>query len=642
MQFKRASCWFVRVKKIKEEEKAMQLLHIVSTLLLVSTCYAQGQPEIKDLLDCSLLSITDDECLKIFVHLYGRCFQLGNQLSDIQYVEGAPPNANPPHCPDFIDRVSWQCIPRSHIDQKRTLNCTRPGFLNPGEKFESQCVVDIKNVQLKYDLSDMNDKCKRPEGSDDVIKENQLLFMSEFGLSSKRLFEYNEDVRWHQDAIDKIHKTFRFLDLFICVAAFIALLVLIPMKNERVMLHRHLLLAFAFNDIIILYMLFNYSSNTNANFFTAMLNRSIQEDNVDCSMVHVVHYYFFLSQITWMFNELFYQFRQIFNVFTVHKSYIWLYIAAGWGFPYFVVFGLYLPFNWHNPPIDQFLSCWSYHSTHEYNFIVTGPAIFLLALNVFMMTYLMWIIWSKLRINPTKEYVNSRKSARSFLVILVLLGGGYLFTIYGPSGCIEFDYFIILVLPIQGSLIAIFHVFLSREVTDSIKKRFRHWQSDAEFRNSEYSQGRRISLFGYRRGSRNTSITTLSSFPPSRKTSRKESTISFPSIIESDMENSTATTAFKNQNTTDNSIASRNVAEDGFLPPAPPPILGPMSYIRDRDFDSTGGFEKVDVNMNRTDSLTTPSGDIDAESKLNTDDLNNNISFQNDAFVQEDESSVVG
>ena len=29
-------------------------------------------------------------------------------------------------------------------------------------------------------------------------------------------------------------------------------------------------------------------------------------------------------------------------------------------------------------------------------------------------------------------------------------------------------------------MVAIFHVFLSREVTDSIKKRFRHWQSDAE------------------------------------------------------------------------------------------------------------------------------------------------------------------
>ena len=56
-----------------------------------------------------------------------------------------------------------------------------------GEKFESQCIVDMERKQLRYDLSDMHDKCKRPEGSDDLIKENQLLFMSEFGLSSKRV-----------------------------------------------------------------------------------------------------------------------------------------------------------------------------------------------------------------------------------------------------------------------------------------------------------------------------------------------------------------------------------------------------------------------------------------------------------------------
>ena len=32
-------------------------------------------------------------------------------------------------------------------------------------------------------------------------------------------------------------------------------------------------------------------------------------------------------------------------------------------------------------------------------------------------------------------------------------------------------------------MIAIFHVFLSREVTKAFKKRFRNWQSDAEVRN---------------------------------------------------------------------------------------------------------------------------------------------------------------
>ena len=49
-----------------------------------------------------------------------------------------------------------------------------------------------------------------------------------------------------------------------------------PIKNERVMLHRQLLLAFAFNDIMMLYTLFNYSRNTHGNIFKSILDPSIQ------------------------------------------------------------------------------------------------------------------------------------------------------------------------------------------------------------------------------------------------------------------------------------------------------------------------------------------------------------------------------
>ena len=102
---------------------------------------------------------------------------------------------------------------------------------------------------------------------------------------------------------------------------------------------------------------------------------------------------------------------------------------------------------------------------------------------------------------------------------------------------------------------------------------------------SEYSSTRRISWFPPRRGSRNTSIVSLSSGgQSSRKTSRKESSISFPSIIETDTETDVG------------DIGNRNAAFDGHLPPAPPPILGPISHLQERQGNPSEGVQVVDVN----------------------------------------------
>ena len=165
---------------------------------------------------------------------------------------------------------------------------------------------------------------------------------------------------------------------------------------------------------------------------------------------------------------------------------------------------------------------------------------------------------------------------------------------------------------------------------------------------------RRFSLFNYRRGSRNTSIVSLSSAsgPPSRKTSRKESSASFPSIIESDFESfkgapypPTATELTFQPSVNDTTVlppppdalleeeepVSRNVADNGHLPYFPPPILGPMSHIQDRA-EGADNVEVIDVYRSPADIVVTPKDSTINGPTSDVGDPNNNLGIDNPIY----------
>ncbi|XP_047137023.1 uncharacterized protein LOC105846969 isoform X2 [Hydra vulgaris] len=72
----------------------------------------------------------------------------------------------------------------------------------------------------------------------------------------------------------------------------------------------------------------------------------------------------------------------------------------------------------------------------------------LAGVNVLLLLYLMWIVISKLKSGTGTEFEKSRRAARSFLLIVFLLGGGYIFVSTGPNDCIPFEYIqVILIAP---------------------------------------------------------------------------------------------------------------------------------------------------------------------------------------------------
>jgi len=83
----------------------------------------------------------------------------------------------------------------------------------------------------------------------------------------------------------------------------------------------------------------------------------------------------------------------------------------------------------------------------------------------------------------------------------------------------------------------------------------------------------------------------------------------------------------------DLSTFSKNAAENGHLPPAPLPILGPMSHVQNRDneFSARGNVQRVDVNVGGDAEVVGPS------STMTDDEGNSDLGISNPTYVVADD-----
>ncbi|XP_047137024.1 uncharacterized protein LOC105846969 isoform X3 [Hydra vulgaris] len=96
----------------------------------------------------------------------------------------------------------------------------------------------------------------------------------------------------------------------------------------------------------------------------------------------------------------------------------------------------------------------------------------------------MWIVISKLKSGTGTEFEKSRRAARSFLLIVFLLGGGYIFVSTGPNDCIPFEYIQVILIAPQGIFVCVLQVFISKKVQSSAKLKINRLKLRASIRRS--------------------------------------------------------------------------------------------------------------------------------------------------------------
>ncbi|KAH9639741.1 hypothetical protein HF086_014499 [Spodoptera exigua] len=120
-------------------------------------------------------------------------------------------------------------------------------------------------------------------------------------------------------------------------------------------------------------------------------------------------------------------------------------------------------------------------SEHQVDWIHKAPALAGLALNLFFLIRIMWVLITKLRSANTLETEQYRKATKALLVLIPLLGITNLLVLCGPNDdswfAHAFDYTRALMLSTQGFLVALFYCFMNTEVRHAIRYHVERWKT---------------------------------------------------------------------------------------------------------------------------------------------------------------------
>lgn len=118
---------------------------------------------------------------------------------------------------------------------------------------------------------------------------------------------------------------------------------------------------------------------------------------------------------------------------------------------------------------------------HAVDWIHKAPALAGLALNLFFLIRIMWVLITKLRSANTLETEQYRKATKALLVLIPLLGITNLLVLCGPSDdswfAHAFNYIRALMLSTQGFTVALFYCFMNTEVRHAIRYHVERWKT---------------------------------------------------------------------------------------------------------------------------------------------------------------------
>lgn len=215
-----------------------------------------------------------------------------------------------------------------------------------------------------------------------------------------------------------------------------------------------------------------------------------QQDQTSCTILVICMHYFYLTNFFWMLVEGLYLYMLVVETFTAENIKLNVYTTIGWGAPavfltIWVICRCFVNIVPSNPADGLALAgeakmcIWM--SEHQVDWIHKAPALAGLALNLFFLIRIMWVLITKLRSANTLETEQYRKATKALLVLIPLLGITNLLVLCGPNDdswfAHAFDYTRALMLSTQGFLVALFYCFMNTEVRHAIRYHVERWKT---------------------------------------------------------------------------------------------------------------------------------------------------------------------
>ncbi|XP_078321024.1 calcitonin receptor-like [Crassostrea virginica] len=189
-----------------------------------------------------------------------------------------------------------------------------------------------------------------------------------------------------------------------------------------------------------------------------------------CQVLHVFTYFCMLCNYFWMFCEGLYLHTILLRVFSTGRRLIVTCHLIGWGLP-LVPTGIYAFIRSSNSAKNA--RCWNPYT--EYLWIIYGPIIASLLLNVIFLINIVRLLMTKLKRVP--EAAQTKKAAKATLVLIPLLGLHNLLLPVRPGDgspmAEAYTFLISISLSLQGSFVAIIFCFCNVEVTTILKRKWK-------------------------------------------------------------------------------------------------------------------------------------------------------------------------
>lgn len=237
------------------------------------------------------------------------------------------------------------------------------------------------------------------------------------------------------------------------------------LQCTRVVIHKNLFISFLISSILWITW---YSTVTN--------NPQIPKENkAGCQILHILTYYFTVSNYFWMLCEgLYLHILLVIAFLSESKVMIWLYIL-GWGFPVILILVYTLA---RSSNAENIIHCWMEESV--YIWILSGPVCFSLILNLIFLINIIRVLIIKLKALNTPESQQTKKAVRATVILIPLLGLHYLILLFRPETgtTAEYAYEIVSVFvnSLQGLCVSLLFCFFNNEVISVIKKRWEQRQ----------------------------------------------------------------------------------------------------------------------------------------------------------------------
>ncbi|CAN8001010.1 unnamed protein product, partial [Ixodes pacificus] len=193
-----------------------------------------------------------------------------------------------------------------------------------------------------------------------------------------------------------------------------------------------------------------------------------------CKLLTALNRYFMVSQYSWMLCEGCYLHRLVAMAFSQQMN-LKVYYGVGWGAPVVLVI-IYSVLR----ATKSDVRCW--RNLTVYDYVFTGPILAALAVNIFFMTHVVYILVTKLRQSNVSDTANFRKVLRAVLILIPIFGCHFILTTFvSPASCSAYlskQYAEWTIVGLQGLFVSLIFCYFNGEVQGLVRRSYVRYSND--------------------------------------------------------------------------------------------------------------------------------------------------------------------